>query len=251
MSGEESTADDVMQKMVVACTDGDVKTVEMLLSGAMHEYWFEKRHGVEWKDKDGKDLISPSPVFVAIDYGRVDVVRYFLEKLTKKSVQENDDLEEGNEVSVSAKSEQLVADDHHPFKELKNENGYTMLHWASFVGYLDIAKLLVEVFGSQIIDQEAIDLAKDSGFTEISTFLLERVDLYTDLKEADDGDGGLGHAIMLRACQFGDLATVRKLINEGYDYKHWRIPDDEDSADANADSSGASGNDRGKKYQQY
>ena len=256
-SDEDEGAAAAMREMVRACVDGDVMTVERILDassdasaskggdagdgeGSSPCNYYKSDQRVEWKDSEGKDLVSPSPLYAAVDYGRVDVVRLFLEKWRNMAL-------ESGLGGNSGGADSLV--------EMKDENGYTLLHWASFGGQLEVAKVLVENFGATV-DREAVDLAKESGHADVASFLFERADLYSDLeKKGDEDNDGSGehsettgvHAVMLRACRIGDLPKVQKLIDDGYDYEHWRKKGGNgDEGVPNAEEGGGK-----KEYQDY
>eukprot|EP01082_Thalassiosira_pseudonana_P012612 g11442.t1 g11442 contig5:867359-868112(+) len=129
---------------------------------------------IQWTDSDSQQLTTP-PIFIAVDYGHVDLVKELLPYYEK-----NMDVES------------------------KEEGGYTVLQWASWVGGLEIVKLLVE--GGATADEEALSLAREHNHTAVAEYLLQHINLYSDLSN-DDLD-----AIMDKACREGDAAKVRQLL---------------------------------------
>jgi len=140
---------------------------------------------VAWTDKDGKEMETP-PIFIAVDYNHIDALQVFLEQ-------------EGLEVDI------------------KDDNDYSPLHYACFNGHLEIAKLLILKYNATA-DEEGLDLAKESGHDEIVKLMLEHVDLYSGLEGDVD-------EIMMKACREGDVTTVRKMMDEGYDYQKFKGED--------------------------
>ena len=95
-----------------ACASNSITTAVSILSsspGLISE-------PLPWTDSDGKELVAP-PIFIAIDYGHVQLVREMLHFLK-------------GHVNIDT---------------LKSGTGdYTALSWASWAGRLEIVKLLVE-----------------------------------------------------------------------------------------------------------
>lgn len=76
------------------------------------------------------------------------------------------------------------------------------------VGNLEIVKLLVEE-ADAAIDNEALELSRESDNSDVTQYLLKHIDLYSDLDgDADD--------IMVTACREGDIDMVRRMLNFGY-----------------------------------
>lgn len=176
--------------------EGNVEVVKELLSSSkeIDEYTAP----VEWKDSEGQELSSP-PLFVAIDYEYVDVVKLFLE--TK---------DENNE-----KKAKVI--------DLKDENDYTPLQWSCWNGYLDIVKLLLD--HGATADEECLDLAKENNHAEVASLLYQLFGdndaiLYGNLESEDDED-----AVMEKACRIGDLSKVQNMMDNGYDYEKWKDKD--------------------------
>lgn len=172
--------------MAHACMEGQVDTAKQLLLENKAELF---KSSVKWTDKGGKDLDNP-PIFIAIDYDYLEIVRAFLEA--------------GAAVFIN----------------LKDENEYTPLQWASWTGRKEIVRLLIE--NGAKVDEDALDLAKecDEGDNqEVIDILLQHVDPYSNMQK-DDQD-----AIMDKACRIGDLAMVQKMMESGYDYQKWKDRD--------------------------
>ena len=133
---------------------------------------------LKWSDSDGKVLTTPA-IFIAIDYGYVDLAKEMLQFF------KNGDID-----------------------KIKSGDGdYNALGWASWVGNLDIVKLLVEADAT--LDDEALELSRESNHTQVTEYLLKHIDLYSNL----DGDPD---AIMNMACREGDIDMVKRMINFGY-----------------------------------
>lgn len=99
--------------------------------------------------------------------------------------------------------------------ELCDDNDYTVLQWASWTGHLPSVTALIEA-GAKV-DEEALDLAKENGHKEVADLLMQKVDLYSMLDDVDE--------VMEKACRQGDLAKVKQLMEEGYDYQKWKDED--------------------------
>lgn len=166
--------------LIAACKDGDVATVIDLLS--QDPECFSRR--IAWTDKDQQDLQTP-PVFIAVDYGHLDVVKAFLES-------QNADT------------------------NILDSNDFTPVQWASWNGNEEMVKLCIAM-GARV-DQEALDLAKEYDHKHIVALLMEKVDFYVGL----DGDVD---EIMIKASREGDVKKVQELIAEGYDFNKWKDED--------------------------
>lgn len=141
---------------------------------------------VPWTDSDGKEFSSP-PIFVAIDYGHLELVEALLPFHRPNLI---DTLTDG-------------------------DGEYTALSWASFAGHLDIVKLLVED-GKATVNDEPVSLAREYEHWEIAEYLAQRADLYSEL-------GGDLDAIMDKACREGDGAKVKQILEEeDYDISKWK-----------------------------
>jgi len=174
LTGEALTKEQIAQ----ACTTGSSTAVDLL-----SENNAICQQSVTWFDSDGQELNTP-PIFVAIDYGHLELVTKLL-PLHKDVI---DTLKDG-------------------------DGDYSALSWASWTGHLDIVKLLVEEGGAKV-DEEALGLAREYDHKEVADFLLKHVDLYSGLEGDSD-------AIMERACREGDVNKVRKLLEEDYDIGKW------------------------------
>lgn len=135
---------------------------------------------LNWKDSDGKELTTPA-IFIAVDYGHVDLVKQLLQFFK-------------GDISID---------------KLKSGSGdYNALGWASWVGNFDIVKMLVED-ADATVDDEALELSRESDNPKVTEYLLENIDLYSSL----DGDAD---EIMNKACREGDIAMVQRMLNFGY-----------------------------------
>jgi ankyrin repeat protein len=159
-----------------ACTSNSISEVIKILS----ETPALINEPLSWNDSDGKELTTPA-IFIAIDYGHVDLVNEMLQFF--KSGTSIDKLKSGS-------------------------GDYNALGWASWVGNLKIVKLLVEE-ADATVDDEALELSRESGNPEVTKYLLENIDLYSNL----DGDAD---AIMSKACREGDIKMVQRMLNFGY-----------------------------------
>lgn len=140
---------------------------------------------IAWTDKGGQELKSP-PIFIAIDYGHLDLVRALLSFYKPPLI---DTVMDG-------------------------DGEYSALSWASFAGQFAIVKLLVEE-GKAKVDDEPLSLAREYEHKEITEYLVKYADLYSNL------NGDLD-AIMDKACREGDGAKVKQLLNEdNYDISKW------------------------------
>lgn len=170
-----------LESLADACMSGAIDTVIEILEKSPEACQSE----LKWTDSDGKELSSP-PLFIAIDYGHLELVTKML-PLHKDII---DSLKDG-------------------------DGDYTPLSWASFTGNLDMVKLLIQEGGAKVED-EALSLAREYEHKEIAELLLTHVDLYSGL--ADDPD-----AMMDKACREGDVAKVRQLLEvENYDVDKWK-----------------------------
>jgi len=192
----------VATNLAEACQAGDVPRMLSLLqkgdgdggNGENDVSDLLVRGPIRWTDSDGKEFVTP-PIFIAVDYGHLDAAKALLDY--RHSTAACDDI--------------------------ADENGYAPIHWASWDGNLEMVKLLLER-GNARVDQEAVDLAKEYGHSEVATFLSERLLglgddndlLYSDIDPSDVD------AIMLKASRVGDVRKVQQLIDEGYDFKRWK-----------------------------
>lgn len=95
-----------------ACASNSITTAVSILSSSPTLI----NEALTWTDSDGKELVTPA-IFIAIDYGHVQLVREILQFLH-------------GDVNIDT---------------LKSGTGdYTALSWASWAGKLEIVKLLVE-----------------------------------------------------------------------------------------------------------
>lgn len=167
------------------CMAGSTSAVIDLLS-QNDEYITQS---VPWFDSDGLELSTP-PIFIAIDYGHVELVANLL-LLT-------------NATTLNT----LVG----------GEGKYTAVQWASWTGNLAIVKLLVEEGGAKL-DEESLSLAREFKHTDVIEYILQHIDLYAGMY--DDLD-----AIIEKACYEGDLHMVKKLLEEeNYDVGKWKHKD--------------------------
>lgn len=59
------------------------------------------------------------------------------------------------------------------------------------------------------VDDEALELSRESDNSDVTQYLLKHIDLYSELDgDADD--------IMIKACREGDIAMVKRMLNFGY-----------------------------------
>jgi len=127
--------------MIVACKEGDAKTVSDLLQEDPGSF----SRSIEWTDNDQKDLDTP-PIFIAVDYGHLDVVKVFAE---------------AGDVNVV------------------DSNDYTPLQWASWNGNLEMVKFFISK--NARVDQGALDLAKEYQHNDIVKTLIQHIDYYAGL----------------------------------------------------------------------
>ena len=167
--------------LATACMEGDLEKSCSILEKSPDM----AQTNLTWKDSDGKELSSP-PIFIAIDYGHLQMVEKFLPYY--------------NSTIDSIKDE---------------EGDYTPLQWASWTGNLDIVNLIIDQ-GKAKVDEEALSLAREFKHANVAEVLSEYVDLYSTLQGDDD-------AIMDKACREGDVAMVRKLMEEqNYNLDKWK-----------------------------
>lgn len=172
------------EKIVQALTSGAICVAIDLLS-RNNELCVQP---LAWFDSDGDEFSTP-PIFIAIDYGHVELVAKMLPL-----------HEEG------------ILD------KIRNGDDYSPLQWASWTGNLDIVKLLIEK-GGAVTDEEALSLAREENHDEVVEFLLKHVDLYLGLEGDTD-------AIMEKACREGDISKVRTLLEEErVDIEKWKDDD--------------------------
>jgi hypothetical protein len=144
---------------------------------------------VPWYDSDGLELSTP-PIFIAIDYGHVDLVANII----------------------------LLTDTDILNTLVGGEGKYTALQWASWTGNIEIVKLLVEEGGVKV-DEESLSLAREFHHTNVIEYILQHIDLY-------DGMYGDVDSIMEKACYEGDVHMVKKLLEEeNYDVGKWKDKD--------------------------
>jgi ankyrin repeat protein len=169
------------ESLADACMSGSIDKVMGILEKSPQACQTE----LKWTDSDGKELSSP-PIFIAIDYGHLELVQNML-PLHKDIID-----------------------------SLKDSDGdYTAVSWASFTGNLKIVNLLIQEGGAKVED-EALSLAREYDHKEVADLLLKHVDLYSGL------EGDLD-AMMDKACREGDVAKVRKLLEEeNYDVEKWK-----------------------------
>jgi len=165
-----------------ACMSGSVSAAVDLLS--QNEELCREPLG--WFDSDGEEFSTP-PVFIAIDYGHVELV------------------------------EKLLPLHRDILDKLRNGDDYSPLQWASWTGNMDVVRLLIEE-GEAKADDEALSLAREEGHDEVAEFLLKHVDLYSSLEGDSD-------AIMEKACREGDINEVRRLLDEGVNVEKWKDDD--------------------------
>jgi Ankyrin repeats (3 copies) len=127
--------------MIVACKEGDAKTLADLLEQDPECF----KRSIEWTDQDQKDLNTP-PIFIAVDYGHLELVKLFSEK---------------GDVNIV------------------DSNAYTPLSWASWNGNKELVNCLI-ASGAKV-DQDALDLAREYEHKEIVDILSEHIDLYAAL----------------------------------------------------------------------
>lgn len=179
LTGQALTKEQIAQ----ACTTGSTSTAVDLLS----ENNELCSASLTWFDSDGQELSTP-PIFICIDYGHSELV---------------------------AKLLPLHKDILNTLKE--GDGDYSPLAWASWVGSLDIVKILLE--GGANADDECLSLARDNGHTAVAEHLLNHVNLYSGLEGDTD-------AIMEKACREGDADMVRKLLEEeSYNVEKWKDED--------------------------
>ena len=127
--------------MIVACKEGDAKTVFDLLQHDPESF----SRSLQWTDNDHKDLETP-PIFIAVDYGHLELVKVFAEAGDVNIVDSND---------------------------------YTPLQWASWNGNLEMVQYFISK--NARVDQGALDLAKEYQHNEIVNTLIEHIDYYAGL----------------------------------------------------------------------
>eukprot|EP00580_Thalassiosira_gravida_P017402 CAMPEP_0201671072 /NCGR_PEP_ID=MMETSP0494-20130426/28528_1 /ASSEMBLY_ACC=CAM_ASM_000839 /TAXON_ID=420259 /ORGANISM="Thalassiosira gravida, Strain GMp14c1" /LENGTH=311 /DNA_ID=CAMNT_0048152311 /DNA_START=99 /DNA_END=1034 /DNA_ORIENTATION=+ len=168
-----------------ACESGNISTAIDLLSEGDGTLCTQS---LDWVDSDGEGFSTP-PIFIAIDYGHVELV----EKL-------------------------LVVHEDGVLDTIRNGDNYSPLQWASWTGNLEIVKLLIEK-GKVTTDDECLSLSRDENHNEVVEFLLKHVDMYSNLQNDMDD-------IMEKACREGDISKVRTLLDEEkVDLDKWRDDD--------------------------
>ncbi|CAB9507129.1 Ankyrin repeat [Seminavis robusta] len=166
-------------KLIAACKEGNVSTLKEL----MQSDDFEWKKSLQWLDKDDNEMDTPA-IFVAVDYGHMDAVKLLLEV-------ESADI------------------------NIKDSNDYSPLQLASFNGNMEMVQLLLE--HGAVVDQDALDLAKEHGHGDIATLLRGKIDFYVGMEDVDD--------IMIKASREGDVKKVQELIADGYDFGKWKDSD--------------------------
>ena len=184
--------DDDDSKMIAACQEGDEAAVKILLQ----QQGFHWKKILCWKDKEDVELETPA-IFIAIDFGRVEIVRILLDATS------GDDLQQ--------------------HVNIKDSNDYSPLTWASMNGHLPLVELLLEKGAT--VDQDAIDMAKENGYNEIHERLRAKMDWYADIDEHDVDE------IMIKASREGDVKKVQELIANGYNFDRWKNKKSEDAKD--------------------
>ena len=110
----------VKEQIVQACTSNSISTVLTLLSQPQHDYdtTLLLNEPMSWFDSDGMEQTTP-PLFIAIDYGHVDLVREMVTLLyNNKNNSEEHHHEEEEEDDVLNRL-------------LGGAGEYTPLQWAS------------------------------------------------------------------------------------------------------------------------
>ena len=173
------TGDSLVDATVAdACASGQIQVVMDLIG--KHDGLHLRR--IKWSDSDGQELCTPL-VFIAIDFAH--------EGLVKELLPFHKDI----------------------INTLQDEAGdYTALQWASFAGNLDIVKILVE--GGANPDEEAVSLAREYNHPNVADYLLNKIDLYSNLDNDDE--------IMEKACREGDNKKVKELLDDGYDVSKFK-----------------------------
>ena len=160
---------------------------------------------LKWSDSDGQELCSP-PIFIAIDYGLDELVAIMLPLYDVPTKSNNDN--NNNKTSATTLINTLSSE--------QDGGGYTPLQWASWMGSLEIVKLLIQV-GGAAVDEEAVSLARENDHEDIATFLQEHVDIYSNIDSTDLD------TIMDKACRNGDSTKVRELLDdENYNLDQWK-----------------------------
>jgi len=176
--------------MAVACKEGDVMTASNLLQEDPDIF----HRSIPWTDKDQKELITP-PIFIAVDYGHLDLVQSFLQIMTTAGGDDDD-----------AKNKVI---------NIVDSNDYTPLQWASWNGNVPLVQYLISQ--NARVDQDALDLARDYDHLEVVQILKERIDYYHGLDDTVDID-----EIMIKASREGDIVKVQELVAKGYDFNKWK-----------------------------
>eukprot|EP00985_Skeletonema_marinoi_P017066 scaffold9276_cov146-Skeletonema_marinoi.AAC.4 len=159
---------------------------------------------LKWSDSDGQELCSP-PIFIAIDYGLEELVAIMLPLYDVPTKSNNDN---NNKTSATTLINTLSSE--------QDGGGYTPLQWASWMGSLEIVKLLIQVGGAQV-DEEAVSLARENDHEDIATYLQQHVDIYSNIDSTDLD------TIMDKACRNGDSTKVRELLDdENYNLDQWK-----------------------------
>lgn len=204
---------DLFRQMAQACMEGDVDAVEQILS-MPSEYGHAGGGGgaydcsipIPWIDANQR-AFQKAPIFIAVDYGHEALIPLLLRgpaRSTGTFLETIDDPDNTNDAASSFTSLVNCRDDHN----------FTPLHWACWSGNLSMAQTLID--HGAVVDQEALDWAKEGNHTELVTLLLQHAtDLYSSLQ--DDA-----HAMFIKACRLGDVVMVRSMIERGYDWNDER-----------------------------
>jgi len=179
--------EDVDNKMIVACKEGDEETVQSILNSGTYNW----KRNLHWFDKEHVELDTPA-IFIAIDYNQYKIVQLLL-------------------LHNKEKMEEHV--------NIKDANDYSPFTWASMNGYESLVELLLA--HGATVDQDAADMAKENGYSDIVKILKTKLDVYADIDKNDVDE------IMIRASREGDIEKVRALIEQGYDFDRWKMPDGE------------------------
>ena len=156
----EPDLNEIKRLIVQSCsTSGSILSAMRVLS--QHKSLIAEN--VSWIDSSGDTQTTP-PLFIAIDYHHVDSVDELLSLYTSEMLNGS-----------------LVGGD----------GEYTALQWASFMGNLQIVKLLVEK-GGAIADEESLSLAREENHSNAVEYLERHVNHYADLEHLygseSDGD---------------------------------------------------------------
>ena len=186
-------------KLVAACKSGDDSLVLSLINSGVNVNCLVKIDGSEW-----------SPLLMATDKGRTDVVQLLLERGAQVDLQDNDGLTALIWANVRGHTEIVnVLLERGAQVDLQNNVGWTALMMASGT---EIVEVLLER-GAQIdlLDSDgltALMRASDRGHTEIVNVLLER-GAQVDLQDND------GQTALMWASVNGCTEIVKVLLERG------------------------------------